>query len=143
MSSFSTNLSLLIFRISIGLFMLLGHGLGKFTKVLSGAEIKFLDLWGLGQTLSFYMATFAEFFSSAFIILGIFTRISSLSLIITMGVAVFIAHSDDPFSGKEKALLYLISYLFIFMMGPGKFSLQNIISKKLKTSNRVIKSIIK
>ena len=143
MNSLSINFSLFIFRVSIGLFMLLGHGLGKFNKLISGNEIKFLDLWGLGSTLSFYLATFAEFFGSLFVIFGLFTRIGSLSLIITMAVAAFIAHAGDPFGGKEKSLLFLVSFFLIFVQGPGKYSLQQFLDNKLKTSSGLIKSLLK
>jgi putative oxidoreductase len=95
----------------------------------------------MGETVSFYLATFAEFFASAFIILGLFNRLSSLSLIITMVVAVFIAHGGDPFAEKEMGLLYLASFLLLFLTGPGKYSLQTWIDKKLKISNDVIKFI--
>jgi putative oxidoreductase len=40
----------------------------------------------------------------------------------TMLVAAFIVHLDDPFKRKELALLYLVGFLIIFLMGPGKYS---------------------
>ncbi|MCB9258457.1 MAG: DoxX family protein [Ignavibacteriales bacterium] len=136
------NFGLFIFRISISLFMMLGHGLGKFQKLISGAEIKFLDPFGIGATASFSLAVFAEFFAPMFIVLGVLTRFNSLSLIITMSVAAFIAHADDPFSNKEKALLYLASYVLLFFTGPGKFSLQNWFVKKIKNLNGILKFIL-
>ena len=118
MSNYSSNFGLLIFRLAISAFMLFGHGLGKLQKLLSGDEIKFLDPFGLGAAFSFSLKVFAEFFASILIALGLFTRLSSTSLIITMGIAVFIAHADDPFAQKEKALLFLASYILIFLLGP-------------------------
>jgi putative oxidoreductase len=122
--------------------MLFGHGLGKFQKLLSGDEIKFLDPFGLGITFSFALATFAEFFAAALIILGLLTRISSLSLIVTMGVAAFIAHADDPFSQQEKALMYLASYVLLFLSGPGNYSLQTWFDAKIKKSNKIIRFLL-
>jgi len=142
MQNFWTNFALLIFRVSIGSFMLFGHGLGKFQKVLSGAEIKFFNFAGLGTTVSLYLSTFAEFFASILLIFGLFTRFSTLTLIINMSVAAFIAHADDSFATKEKALLYLASTLLIFLVGSGKFSLQTILNKRLKNSNGLIKFIL-
>jgi hypothetical protein len=49
MNDFLSNAGLLIFRVLIGLFMLLGHGLGKFNRLLSGEEIGFLNLFGMGE----------------------------------------------------------------------------------------------
>jgi putative oxidoreductase len=43
-----------------------------------------------------------------------------------MSVAFFIVHGQDPFNKKELAFAYLLSYLAIFFVGPGKFSIQEI-----------------
>ncbi len=142
MNDLMRNFALLIFRVSISAFMLFGHGLGKLQKLLSGDEIKFLDPFGLGATFSFTLATFAEFVASAFIILGLFTRFSSLSLIITMAAAAFIAHGDDPFARQEKSLMYLASYILLFLTGPGKYSLQNWFDKKISKSNSIVKFLL-
>ena len=40
-----------------------------------------------------------------------------------MFVAAFIVHFDDPFKNKELAILYLVGFLIIFLMGPGKYSI--------------------
>jgi putative oxidoreductase len=121
--------------------MIFGHGLGKLEKLISGSEIKFLDLFGIGPVISFYLSTFAEFIAATFVLLGLFTRINSVFLIINMGVAAFIAHADDPFSRQEKAVLFLISYIFIFLVGPGKYSLQNWAKLKFQDSGKIIKFI--
>ena len=39
-----------------------------------------------------------------------------------MLVAFAIAHDGDPFSRKEKSLIYLIAFIVIHFMGPGKYS---------------------
>lgn len=142
MNGFLTNIGLLIFRVSIGLFMLFGHGLGKLQRILSGNEVKFLDPFGIGATSSLYLATIAEFFASILIIIGLFTRISSISLIITMSVAAFIAHSDDPFSRQEKALMYLVSYLLLFFTGPGKYSFHSVMKNRFTKLGRSVKFFI-
>jgi putative oxidoreductase len=40
-----------------------------------------------------------------------------------MFVAAFIVHLSDPFARKEKAILFLIGFIAIMMMGPGKYSI--------------------
>ncbi|MCF8241907.1 MAG: DoxX family protein [Melioribacteraceae bacterium] len=127
-----SDVGLLIFRIAIGSIMLFGHGLGKFNRLLSGGEIKFFDPFGIGESFSFVLAVFAEFFASILIVLGLFTRVGSLSLVITMFVAGVIYHFDDPFGGKEKALMYMFSFVLLFFTGPGKYSLQKYIDDKIK-----------
>lgn len=126
------DIGLLIFRVSVGAFLAFAHGLGKFQKFISGGEIKFMDFLGLGKTTSLFLAMSAEFFCAILIILGLFTRLSSTAIIITMSVAVFIAHADDPFGTKEKALLFLASYILLFFTGPGKYSLQNLFALRFK-----------
>jgi putative oxidoreductase len=66
------------------------------------------------------------------LVLGLFTRYASIPSIIAMLVAVFVAHADDPFKEAEHAFLYLIAYIVILFTGPGKYSLDALISKKFE-----------
>ena len=132
MNKYLSDIGLLIFRIAVGSFLAFGHGLGKLTRSFSGEEIRFMNFIGLGQTTSFFLAMSAEFFCALLIALGLFTRLNSIPIIITMFVAAFVAHGDDPFSGKEKSLLFLVSFLLLFFTGPGRYSLQSLFSSKLE-----------
>jgi putative oxidoreductase len=133
------NIGLLFFRISVSLLMIGVHGLPKFNRLFSGDEIKFFDPFGIGAAASLSLAVFSELFLSIFIILGIFTRLSSVGLIITMFIAAFLYHAEDPFRVKEKAILFLISYIFIFITGPGRLALQNFIDSKIQLKNKYVK----
>ena len=62
--------------------------------------------------------------------IGFWTRFFTLPIIYTFLVIVFDVHFDDPFSKMEKGILFLVSYLLIFMFGPGKLSVDNLTSKK-------------
>ncbi|MHA4896430.1 DoxX family protein [Pedobacter sp. PWIIR3] len=124
----SLNFGLLIFRVAIGAFMMV-HGYGKLQGVLAGGEIQFMDPFGIGQTASMYLAIFAEFFCSIFLILGLATRLAVVPLIVTMLVAVLVAHGNDPFEKKELALHYLLAYFLILLIGAGKYSLDFFISR--------------
>ena len=121
MKNFSLNLGLLILRFgfSIGLMT---HGYGKFLRVING-NFKFGDPLGIGATPSLILASFGEFIAPIFIIIGFKTKIFSFFPIATMLVAALIVHSDDPFAKKELALLYLFGFLIVFLMGPGKYSI--------------------
>jgi putative oxidoreductase len=127
-----TDLVLLVLRLIGGSFMLSGHGIGKLQKLTSGQEIEFADPFGIGPTASFALAVFAEFFCSFLLILGFGTRLAVIPLIVTMSVAAFIAHADDPFGKKELALVYLTIYIALFALGSGKISVDQLISKRLK-----------
>jgi putative oxidoreductase len=121
------NIWLLVYRIAASAF-LLTHGYPKFIKLISGSTIQFADPFGVGAYPSFVMAVFAEFVCTILIILGLGTRLASIFVVITMAVAVFYAHAADPFGKKEMALLYLITFLTILVLGPGKYSLDQLIA---------------
>jgi len=116
------NLGLLFLRITAGGMMAFGHGLGKLTGFLKGAGSGFPDPIGIGGNLSMGLAAGAEFFAALLIIVGLKTRLASIPLIFTMAVAAFIVHGNDPFATKEKALLYLVLFVVIFLCGSGKHS---------------------
>jgi len=125
----NVSLALLLIRLTAGTFML-SHGMGKFWKLFGDEPIAFADPIGVGVTASLALTVFAEVLCSLFLILGIATRLSAIPLLITMLVAAFIIHSDDPFGKKELALLYGVAYLVLLIAGAGKYSIDNFISKK-------------
>lgn len=126
----SLHLMLLILRIGIASFMIV-HGYQKLGWLTAGGEIQFGDPIGVGEAASLYLTVFAEFFCSIFLLLGLGTRLATIPLIITMLVAVFIVHSADGFDKKESGLHYLLVYVFLLVSGPGKYSIDHIISKSL------------
>ena len=117
----TTNLALLIFRVGTGL-MMLTHGYPKFQRLMAG-EFRFGDPLGLGVEASLVLAVLAEFVGSILVILGLATRIATIPLMITMAVAWGIVHVDDPFGTQEKAALYLVCFLVLFITGAGNYSL--------------------
>ena len=124
------DLANLLFRVVVGL-SLMTHGYSKLMRLVEG------KVWGrthlfFNEEVSFALITFAEFFAPLLIILGLGTRLFAIPVIYAFIIIVFDAHWGDPFTKMEKGLLFLISYVFIFMVGPGKISLDNLISKKYK-----------
>jgi putative oxidoreductase len=123
------NTWLLILRLTAGGFMLT-HGYPKLIRLFEGGEIKFGDPIGIGPAASLVLAVFAEFFCSILVGLGLFTRLATVPLIITMLVAAFIAHGEDPFSRKELALMYVLVYVTLLVFGGGKYTADNLIRGK-------------
>ena len=109
--------------------MMLSHGLPKLQKLTSGAPVEFASVLGMSPELSLGLAVFAEVFCSILLIIGLATRLATIPLIITMLVAVLSIHADDPFGKKEPALHYLLVYLVILLAGPGRYSLDHLISR--------------
>ena len=110
----------LLLRIVGGAFMLT-HGVPKLMKIING-DFSFGNPIGIGEELSLILTVFAEFVCALLVLIGFKTRWASIPLIITMMVAAFIVHGSDPFGDKEMALIYLIIYVCIYSIGPGKYS---------------------
>ena len=108
-------------RILTGILMMALHGWPKLQgySVMSSG---FPDPLGIGSQLSLILVIFAEFFCSIMLISGTFIRIASIPLIITMFVAAFIFHVDDPISKIELPLMYLGIYITLFIGGAGKYA---------------------
>lgn len=114
------DIGLAFFRIAVSA-MMLTHGLPKFQKLISG-NFEFGDPIGIGATPSLFLAVIGEFICPILIIVGFKTRLAAIPAAITMAVAAFIAHAADDFGTKEKALFYLVAFITIILVGPGKFS---------------------
>ena len=119
---------LLILRVGVGAMMLV-HGLPKLQMLLAGGEIQFPGVMGLSPALSLGLAVFAEFLCSILLIVGLGTRLATIPLIITMMVAVFLIHGNDPFANQELGLHYLLSYVALLILGGGKFSVDAFVIK--------------
>ena len=123
------NIIVLILRVSVAGLMIT-HGFPKLSRLLEGGDIQFADPFGMGAAFSLTLVVFAEFFCSIFIGIGLGTRFATIPLIITMSVAAFIIHGPDPIAKKELALLYLLIYLTLFIVGSRKFSIDYLLPKK-------------
>jgi putative oxidoreductase len=55
-------------------------------------------------------------------VLGVATRFAAVPLAVTMLVAAFAIHADDPWAKKELALLYAVPFVTLVFTGAGKFS---------------------
>jgi len=120
-NSLQNNIGLALLRIGASGLMLT-HGIPKFQKLVSG-NLEFGDPIGIGSTPSLFLAIIGEFICPLLVIIGFKTRWSAMPTVITMAVAAFIVHGADPFKDKEKALLYLILFVVIILLGPGKYSI--------------------
>ncbi len=129
------DLAALLLRVGFGMYMLLGHGMSKLKMLMSGAEVNFPSILGMSPSLSLGLAVFAEFLACVLIIVGYKTRLAALPVIITMIVAAFMIHGGDPFfmkdiheeasGSKEPAMLYLIGFIAIYLLGSGRYSIDD------------------
>ncbi len=134
-SALLRDFALLILRLSVGLLMVT-HGIPKmtgFSQIVSDGG--FIPVFG-SVALGLGLAVMAEVFMSVFLVLGLFTRLSLIPLIVTMLVAVFVAHASDPLSVKEHALLFLFPYVALLFTGPGRISLDYFVFRENASGKR-------
>lgn len=91
--------------------------------LVDGQSSNFADPIGLGPSISLVLAVLAEVICPLLIIVGWRVKWSAIPVVITMLVAAFVVHGDDPWSKKEFALLYALAFIAIGLLGPGKYSL--------------------
>ena len=116
-------------RLVVGSCMIYNHGYGKILKFASFKEIIFLNLFNLGPSTSLFLAVCTEILCSILIIIGLYTRMALIPLFTTMLAAIFLVHSNDSLRQQEKAILYGVSYIALFLTGPGKLSIDAYLKK--------------
>ena len=121
------NAAMLLLRLSVGILMM-NHGYDKLVHYGSRHN-KFMDFLGIGSSISLALVIFAEFFCSLFIVLGLFTRLAVIPLIIAMSVALFKAHQGQFFGDGERAALYLSAYIVLLLLGPARVSVDSMVGK--------------
>ena len=119
--------AILVGRIGIGA-MMLTHGIPKMAMLSDPSG--FMDFMGLGPEMSLGLVIFAEVFCSVFIMFGFATRLAAIPLAITMLVAIFVAHGDDPFNKQEMAYHYLLVYVMLALLGSGRYSIDYLLTKR-------------
>lgn len=131
------SLFLLAMRIVFGI-LLMNHGIQKW-NAFDQMSATFPDPLGVGSSTSLTLAIFGELVCSVAFILGFLYRLSMIPMIVTMSVALFVIHGNDAFAVKEMAFIYLSVFVLMYLVGPGKFSLDRLLLKicKQKKSNSI------
>ena len=126
----TSNLTSLILRVGFGMLMIPNHGYAKLVE-FGERKGQFMSFMGLGSTTSLSLAIFAEFFCSIFLIFGLFTRLSAIPLLITV-LVIMSVHNWEFFGKHELASAFFIGYFAVFLLGPGKFSLDYLLFKRAR-----------
>jgi putative oxidoreductase len=122
------NTAMLVLRIGLGVLMMM-HGYDKLVHFAAKSNDAAYNVLGLGSKIGLVLVIFAEFFCSLFLLLGLFTRLATIPLIIATCVMIFKTHKGDVFGDGEHAALYLTGYLVLLLLGPGKISVDNMTGK--------------
>lgn len=115
------DLGLLVLRVGVSSLMLT-HGFPKLMQLLEGNTSVVGDPIGVGTLVSSILVVIGEVIAPVLILIGLKTRLAAIPAAITMAVAAFLVHGSDPLAKKEMALLYLIAFIAISLMGAGRFS---------------------
>lgn len=115
------NLGTFLLRACLGTLMFVNHGLPKIVH-FSDYEKSFFNFLHLGSGFSLVLSIIAEVFASSLLVLGLFSRIAVILLLIDLGVAIFLYHNGQPVIRYEGAVLFFAGFLMILLVGPGKFS---------------------
>ena len=119
--------AMLLLRLGAGILMM-HHGYDKLIH-FDSLRHSFTNMLGLGSSLSLTLDIFAELFCAFFVVLGLFTRLATIPVLIAMSVAFFHAHQGDIFGKGELPALYLVAFMTILLLGPGRVSVDGMMGK--------------
>jgi len=136
------NIGYLLLRVFTGV-ALLSHG---WPKLMAGVE-----RWeGLGGVMGGigvpgpavfwgFMAAFAESIGAIMLAIGLLVPVAAFLIAVTMTVAAFVGHANDPFflvnatqpgRAKELALLFLFIAILFMLKGAGRYSVDRFLPQK-------------
>ena len=125
----NNDIARLLIRLSLGIMMLF-HGVDKIINGISGVKHLTVNA-GLPEFLA-YGIYIGEVVVPIFIILGLYARVASVFLALNMLMAIFLAYGNSLFElGKHGApvielpLFYFILSIAVFLLGSGRYSVNN------------------
>ena len=139
-------------RLVIG-FGFMAHGWSKLSRGPSGFARLLAQIGAPLPEATAWVSTFLELLGGLAIFVGAFVEVVSVPLIIMMLVAMFTVHLKYGFSsintigltadgpkfgppGYEINLLYIAGLLALFLGGAGDFSVEGILARKGRASDR-------
>ena len=123
------SLLILVLRLFFGV-MFLFHGFDKMMN-FSVLSDTFPSVFGFGSYFSLMLSIFTEFCCSLFLITGLLVRLTVIPMIVAMAVAFFDIH-DAMMPEGELALIYLVVFIILYFLGPGRYSVDYLIDSRLR-----------
>jgi putative oxidoreductase len=97
----------------------------------SELSVSYPDVLGFGSYMTLMVTIFCEFCCSLFLIVGLLVRIMVIPMIVAMAVAFFDVH-DAILSQGELSLIYLVVFVILYFLGPGRYSFDYLIDMKFQ-----------
>lgn len=123
------SLLILVLRVVFGVLFFI-HGLDKMLNFNTLVN-DYPSVLGFGSYMTLMVTIFCEFCCSLFLISGLLVRIMVLPMIAAMAVAFFDIH-DGFLPEGELSLIYLSVFVILYVVGPGRYSLDSLIGSKLQ-----------
>lgn len=130
------SLLILVLRVVFGVLFFI-HGLDKMLNFNTLVN-DYPSVLGFGSYMTLMVSIFCEFCCSLFLMAGLLQRLLTIPMIVAMGVAFFDIH-DAMMPEGELALIYFIVFIVLFLVGPGRYSVDFLIDMKFqkeKTSSQ-------
>ncbi|MDB5221687.1 MAG: DoxX family protein [Chitinophagaceae bacterium] len=121
------NTALLVLRLGFGI-LLAHHGYLKISN-FQQTQGYMMDFMGIGKSATAALVIFTELFCGSLIIIGLFTRLACIPIIIMFVVIIFKVGHADFFGKEELPIAYIIPFIALLFTGAGKISVDNMISK--------------
>lgn len=123
------SLLILVLRIVFGVLFFI-HGLDKMLNFNTLVN-DYPSVLGFGSYMTLMVSIFCEFCCSLFLMAGLLQRLLTVPMIVAMGVAFFDIH-DAMMPEGELALIYFIVFIVLFLVGPGRYSVDFLIDMKFQ-----------
>lgn len=118
------NIAVLVFRVLLMLELFRVHGMKKF-RVQNGEKEQVPNPLGLPDKLNGLVATFSDTVVPFLVAIGLGTRLFLLPSIGVTAIGYFVVHRRDSIEVKDVPYMYTLAMLFLWVIGPGTFSLDH------------------
>ena len=139
-----TSLALLIARIGLGI-VFVAHGWQKFDEIgVKGVGAGFAKTGMPAPELAAYFATFAELVGGAALLIGAFTAVAGVLLVLDMLGALLFMHIDKGVfvteGGFELVVALGVGALLVAVFGAGRYSVDGLLGRKIGRAGALARS---
>ncbi len=127
------HFTMLLFRVLVSFELIVVHGLKKLGVGVDVAETIPNPLH-LPEVFNNGFAIGSNIIAPVFIILGLLTRLTILPVLAVTLTGYFVLHWNDALLIKDVPFIYSTVYMLIWVLGPGKYSIDYLINRKLTLS---------
>ncbi|HUC82829.1 MAG TPA: DoxX family protein [Flavisolibacter sp.] len=127
-SASAFHYTMLFFRVAVSVQLMVAHGLKKIGVGVLQAEVVPNPLH-LPEAFNHAFAIASNLIFPCFIILGLFTRLACLGVLVVTLTGYFLVHWHDSALQKDAPYMYSAAALLILFLGAGKYSCDFVLSR--------------